>query len=96
MKRLAAALRGGILLQNTSGSDRAKGEPVMDFIGFDLGKVASQICIITSDGELLEHRIKTNREHLARLLGSRLPARILIEAGTESEWVARALEALTK
>jgi len=26
----------------------------MDFIGFDLGKVSSQICIITSDGELLE------------------------------------------
>lgn len=66
----------------------------MDFIGFDLGKVSSQICLITAGGELLEHRIKTNREQLTKLLGERSPARILIEAGTESEWVARHLEAL--
>ena len=66
----------------------------MGFIGFDLGKVSSQLCIITTDGELLEHRVKTDREHLAKLLGTRPPARILIEAGTESEWVARHLETL--
>jgi transposase len=66
----------------------------MDFIGFDLGKVASQVCIITQDGELIERRIKTDREHLAKLLGSRAPARILIESSTESEWVARFLEEL--
>jgi len=66
----------------------------MDFIGFDLGKVSSQVCIITQDGELIERRIKTDREHLAKLLGSRAPARILIESSTESEWVARYLEAL--
>jgi len=66
----------------------------MDFIGFDLGKVSSQVCIITQDGELIERRIKTDREHLAKLLGSRAPARILIESATESEWVARHLEAL--
>lgn len=66
----------------------------MDFIGFDLGKISSQLCIITQDGELLEYRIKTNREQLAKLLGSRPLARILIEAGTESEWVARCLEDL--
>jgi transposase len=66
----------------------------MDFIGFDLGKVSSQVCVITEDGELIERRIKTDREHLAKLLGSRAPARILIESGTESEWVARYLEEL--
>lgn len=66
----------------------------MDFIGFDLGKVASQVCIITEDGELIERRIKTNREHLAELLGKRPPSRILIESSTESEWVARYLEEL--
>lgn len=64
----------------------------MDFIGFDLGKVSSQLCIITADGELLEQRVNTDREHLTKWLGSRPPARILIEAGTESEWVARHLE----
>src|SRR2546421_3266515 len=66
----------------------------MDFIGFDLGKVSSQVCIITEDGELIERRIKTDREHISELLGSRPLARILIESGTESEWVARFLEAL--
>ena len=66
----------------------------MDFIGFDLGKVASQVCIITADGELIERRIKTAREHLFELLAHRLPARVLIESSTESEWVARYLEAL--
>jgi transposase len=64
----------------------------MDFIGFDLGKVSSQVCIITEDGELIERRIKTDREHIYELLGNRLPARVVIESATESEWVARYLE----
>jgi hypothetical protein len=46
----------------------------MDFIGFDLGKVSSQICIITSDGKLIERRIKSDHEHIAELLGSPPPA----------------------
>jgi transposase len=66
----------------------------MDFIGFDLGKVSSQVCIMTEDGELIERRIKTDREHISELLGTRPPARLLIEASTESEWVARYLEEL--
>ena len=66
----------------------------MDFIGFDLGKVSSQVCIITEDGELIERRIRTDRDHFNELLGSRPPARILIETSTESEWVARHLEGL--
>lgn len=66
----------------------------MDFIGFDLGKLHSQVCIITSDGELIERRLKTDHESLAEVFAARLPSRILIEAATESEWVARHLEAL--
>lgn len=66
----------------------------MDFIGFDLGKVSSQVCILTEDGELIERRIRTDRDHIADLLGGRPPARILIETSTESEWVARHLESL--
>jgi transposase len=64
----------------------------MDFIGFDLGKVASQVCIITEDGELIERRIKTDREHISELLAHRAPARVVIESSTESEWVARYFE----
>src|ERR687893_222642 len=66
----------------------------MDFIGFDLGKVSSQVCIFTEDGELIERRIRTDRDHFNELLGGRPPARILIETSTESEWVARHLESL--
>lgn len=66
----------------------------MDFIGFDLGKVSSQLCILTEDGELIERRIRTDREHIRKLLGNRTSARILIESSTESEWVARLLEHL--
>ena len=66
----------------------------MDFIGFDLGKVSSQICLITAEGELIERRITTNRDSLTQPFGPRAPSRILIEAGTESECVARHLEAL--
>ena len=36
----------------------------------------------------------TSRERFTAVLGSRAPARILLEASTESEWVARRLEAL--
>jgi hypothetical protein len=61
----------------------------MDFIGFDLGKVSSQVCILTEDGEFIERRIRTNRDHVNELLGNRPPARIIIETSTESERVAR-------
>src|SRR5918997_6447799 len=66
----------------------------MDYIGIDLHKNSSQVCILTEDGELIERRIKTDRQHISELFGSRPPARVLIESGTESEWVARHLEAL--
>lgn len=66
----------------------------MDTIGLDLHKRETQVCILTADGELLERRIATTRERFSAVLGSRSPARILVEASTESEWVARHLEAL--
>ena len=66
----------------------------MDSIGLDLHKRESQLCTITEEGELLEQRIATSRERFTAVLGSRAPARILLEASTESEWVARHLESL--
>jgi transposase len=66
----------------------------MQHIGIDLGKTSSQVCALLEDGELMEKRIKTGRETLTRLFGGCAPARILLEASTESEWVARTLEAL--
>ena len=66
----------------------------MDTIGLDLHKRESQLCILTSDGELIERRIATTRARFTEVLGTRPRARILLEASTESEWVARHLESL--
>jgi transposase len=43
---------------------------------------------------VIEQRIRTEPERFAAVLGSRPRARIVIEASTDSEWVARCLEAL--
>jgi len=42
----------------------------------------------------MERRIRTEPQRFAEVLGGRPRARILVEASTESEWVARCLEAL--
>jgi len=66
----------------------------MDTIGLDLHKRESQLCIIADDGTITERRIGTNRERFAAVFGDRPRARVLLEASTESEWVARHLESL--
>lgn len=66
----------------------------MDNIGLDLHKRESQLCILTEAGELIEQRIATTRERFTAVLGPRPRSRILLEASTESEWVARHLESL--
>ena len=66
----------------------------MEYLGIDAHKVESQICILTKSGEVVERRIRTQRERFAAVLGERPRAKILIEASTESEWVARCLEEL--
>jgi transposase len=66
----------------------------MDTIGLDLHKRESQLCILGGDGAIREQRIATSRERLTAVFGARSPARVLLEASTESEWVARHLEGL--
>jgi transposase len=66
----------------------------MDNIGLDLHKRESQLCILTDEGEVIERRIVTSRERFTAVLGGRPRAPILLEASTESEWVARHLESL--
>jgi transposase len=66
----------------------------MDHIGIDVHKKESQICILAEGGELVEQRIRTEPERFAAVLGGRRRARILVEASTDSEWVARCLEGL--
>ena len=64
----------------------------MEHIGIDVHKRECQVCILTESGEVLERRIRTERGRMEELLGRRERAKILLEASTESEWVARCLE----
>jgi len=66
----------------------------MDIIGLDLHKRESQLSIKAEDGTITDRRIVTSRERFTAVLGDRPRARILFEASTESEWVARHLESL--
>jgi transposase len=66
----------------------------MDTIGLDLHKRETQVCVLAEDGVMEERRIVTSRERFTAVLGGRPRARILLEAATESEWVARHLETL--
>src|SRR5688500_18826594 len=78
----------------SSSRDEAQpGRPAMDMIGIDLHKRESQLCILAADGTVTERRVVTSRERFTAVLGTRAPARVLLEASTESEWVALCLEA---
>ena len=67
----------------------------MEYGAIDLHTKESQIRIVTSDGRVvLDQRIATRRERFTWLFGERPAMRILLETGTESEWVAQHLESL--
>lgn len=66
----------------------------MDSIGLDLHKRESQLCVGGADGHCSDYRIPTSAARFTALLGGRAPARVLLEASTESEWVASHLESL--
>ncbi len=64
----------------------------MEHIGIDVHKRESQICILTPEGELIERRIQSTRQKFTAMFADRPPARVLLEATTESEWVAQTIE----
>jgi transposase len=66
----------------------------MEIIGFDLHKRESQLAIKAEDGTITDRRIATTRARLTEVFGARPRAKILLEASTESEWVAQLLERL--
>jgi hypothetical protein len=66
----------------------------VEYGAIDLHKRESQVRIVTADGEIIDRRILTTRDRLTAIFGGRARMRILIEASTESEWVARHLESL--
>jgi transposase len=66
----------------------------MEIIGLDLHKRETQLCRRQADGRIVDERIPTTRACFTAALGGIAPARILLEASTESEWVAAHLEQL--
>lgn len=66
----------------------------MEYGAIDLHLRQSLIRIVEDTGTLVvERRIPTSREAFERVFAARPPLRVLIESGTESEWVAQCLEA---
>lgn len=67
----------------------------MEYGAIDLHTKDSEIRIVTAEGEVVLHRrVATTRAALSDVFGRRARLRIVIESGTESEWVAQHLEAL--
>lgn len=66
----------------------------MDHIGIDAHKANTQVCVQTTDGKVREFRIPTRHDRLTETFGQMAPAKILLEASTESEWVARCIESV--
>ena len=64
----------------------------MEHIGIDVHKRESQICILTPEGEMIERRIQSTRQKFTAMFKDRSPARVLLKATTESEWVAQTIE----
>ena len=65
----------------------------MTYGAIDLHLRHSQIRIVDAEGQVLEdRRVVTARERLIAVFAGYGPMRILVEASTESEWVAQALE----
>jgi len=80
--------------KSTRGQRRRQGEASHGPYWHRRAQEGRQIYILAQGGEVVEQRIRTEPERFAAVLGTRPRARILIEAATDSEWVARCLEAL--
>ena len=67
----------------------------MVYGAIDLHMRYSQIRILDETGAVLcDRRVVTSPERLTQVFADRGPMRILLETGTESEWVAQALESV--
>jgi transposase len=72
----------------SNGND--KGE--RNTIGVDLGDKDSRYCTLDATGEVVEQgQLKTTQEGFRRRFESTKPAKILVETGTHSSWVAELL-----
>lgn len=67
----------------------------MDHIGIDVHQKYREICVVSEEGEVLGRAtIPTTRASLERWFGGLEPARVALEAGGSTNWVARILDEL--
>lgn len=67
----------------------------MEYGAIDLHTKESQIRSVSEDGQVVvDRRIATRAERFTAVFGGRPRLRVLVETGTESEWVAQHLEGL--
>lgn len=66
----------------------------MEHVAIDLGRPSSVMSEFGADGRKVHRTFRLDRDGLNRLFRGRGRCRVLIEASTESEWVARQLEGL--
>jgi transposase len=94
MKRLADPNVVACAPQGLDALKAQKEQPAMEYGAIDLHTKESEIRIVTAEGAVVLHRrIATTRAALTSVFGGRPRLRILVESGTESEWVAQHLEA---
>lgn len=66
-------------------------------IGFDLGDENSHYCLISAEGEVeLRGKVPTERTALSELIMRLPPARMVLEASTQSHWVAALMRSLDR
>ena len=67
----------------------------MNIVGLDIAKRKAQACVTTEDGTIVDERSIVQRpEELSAFFSKYPSSRILLEASTSAEWVARHLELL--
>jgi transposase len=61
-------------------------------IGLDLSDRYSSVCVLSSDGEVIEEaRLRTTSSAMSQRFTAAEPCRIVLEVGTHSPWVSRLL-----
>ncbi len=68
------------------------GEPITVFVGCDIGDKFTDVCVLDQDGAVVEQaRVRAARRSLERHLEGFGRARVVLEVGMHSRWVAAAL-----
>ena len=96
MRRPIGARSGKLFSYQNVGREARKGDGIMGekvTIGIDLGDKAHRYCMLNEAGEVvMEGEVSSSLEALKKMFSRMEPARIALEAGTQSAWVSRELE----